>query len=137
MFVAFENRISRYSQLIPSLLSDIFPLISQILLFGTYSFHLSFKWYGTTVIFHIITLINSLRLKKTKKTKKKKQLTRRNKRQQRTLVTLTVHLRRHGVSTVPVHYLVITISISSNVIVLLTERNEVSKRKHGKFNIAI
>ena len=65
------------------------------------------------------------------------QLTRRNKRQQRTLVTLTVHSRRHGVSTVPVHYLVVTISISSNVIVLLTERNEVSKRKHGKFNIAI
>ena len=65
------------------------------------------------------------------------QLTRRNKRQLRTLVTLIVHLRRHGVSTVPVHYLVITISISLNVIGVLTERNEVSKRKHGKFNIAI
>ena len=53
------------------------------------------------------------------------------------LLSSYVLLRRHGVSTVPAHYLIITISISSNVIVVLTGRNEVSKRKHGKFNIAI
>ena len=37
-------------------------------------------------------------------TKKKNQLTQRNERQERALVTLTVHVHRHGVSVVPLHY---------------------------------
>ena len=51
--------------------------------------------------------------------KKKNQLTQRNERQQRTLVTLTVHVHRHGVSVVPLHYLIITAIIFTTIITMV------------------
>ena len=50
---------------------------------------------------------------------KKNQLTQRNERQQRTLVTLTVHVHRHGVSIVPIHYLIITSIILTTIITMV------------------
>ena len=52
-------------------------------------------------------------------TLKKNQLTQRNERQQRTLVTLTVHVHRHGVSIVPIHYLIITSIILTTIITMV------------------
>ena len=52
-------------------------------------------------------------------TKKKNQLTQRNERQQRALVTLTVHVHRHGVSVVPIHYLIITAIILTTIITMV------------------
>ena len=51
--------------------------------------------------------------------KKKKQLTQRNERQERALVTLTVHVHRHGVSVVPLHYLIITAIILTTIITMV------------------
>ena len=50
---------------------------------------------------------------------KKNQLTQRNERQQRALVTLTVHVHRHGVSVVPIHYLIITAIILTTIITMV------------------
>ena len=52
-------------------------------------------------------------------TEKKNQLTQRNEQQQRTLVTLTVHVHRHGVSVVPIHYLIITAIILTTIITMV------------------
>ena len=52
-------------------------------------------------------------------TKKKNQLTQRNERQERALVTLTVHVHRHGVSVVPLHYLIITAIILTTIITMV------------------